>query len=72
MVFLGIGADLYTLAEDAYGPPNENNSCYDHPDYKKYQGLQNISPCQYGKIGVIVDGDRLLTSYICRGSRVHL
>ncbi|EDS42901.1 epithelial membrane protein [Culex quinquefasciatus] len=44
----GIGADLYTLAEDAYGPPNENNSCYDHPDYKKYQGLQNISPCQYG------------------------
>lgn len=44
----GIGADLYTLAEDAYGPPNENNSCYDHSDYKKYQGLQNISPCQYG------------------------
>uniref|UniRef100_A0A182YT14 Uncharacterized protein n=1 Tax=Anopheles stephensi TaxID=30069 RepID=A0A182YT14_ANOST len=44
----GISADLYTLAEDAYGPPNENNSCFDHDHYKKYYGLQNISPCQYG------------------------
>uniref|UniRef100_A0A182XMQ8 Scavenger receptor class B n=1 Tax=Anopheles quadriannulatus TaxID=34691 RepID=A0A182XMQ8_ANOQN len=44
----GISADLYTLAEDAYGPPNENNSCFDHSHYKKYYGLQNISPCQYG------------------------
>uniref|UniRef100_A0A182NIC7 Scavenger receptor class B n=1 Tax=Anopheles dirus TaxID=7168 RepID=A0A182NIC7_9DIPT len=44
----GITADLYTLADDAYGPPNENNSCFDHSHYKKYYGLQNISPCQYG------------------------
>uniref|UniRef100_A0A182J2E2 Scavenger receptor class B n=1 Tax=Anopheles atroparvus TaxID=41427 RepID=A0A182J2E2_ANOAO len=44
----GIAADLYTLAEDAYGPPNENNTCFDHSEYKKYYGLQNISPCQYG------------------------
>ncbi|XP_019931364.2 scavenger receptor class B member 1 [Aedes albopictus] len=44
----GIPADLYTLAEDSYGPPNGNNSCFDHTDYKPYRGLQNISPCQYG------------------------
>ncbi|XP_058057125.1 lysosome membrane protein 2 [Anopheles bellator] len=44
----GIGADLYTIADDAYGPPNENNSCYDHVYYQKRRGLQNISPCQYG------------------------
>ncbi|XP_055601457.1 scavenger receptor class B member 1 [Uranotaenia lowii] len=44
----GISADLYTLAEDAYGPANENNTCYDDKHYKRYQGLQNISPCQYG------------------------
>ncbi|XP_053667228.1 lysosome membrane protein 2 [Anopheles marshallii] len=44
----GISADLYTLSEDAYGPPNKNNSCFDHSNYQKYYGLQNISPCQYG------------------------
>ncbi|XP_058827375.1 scavenger receptor class B member 1 [Topomyia yanbarensis] len=44
----GISADLYTLAANAYGPNNKNNTCFDHPDYKRYQGLQNISPCQYG------------------------
>ncbi|XP_049545716.1 lysosome membrane protein 2 [Anopheles darlingi] len=44
----GIGADLYTIAEDAYGPPNKNNSCYDHVYYQSRRGLQNISPCQYG------------------------
>ncbi|XP_035788482.1 lysosome membrane protein 2-like [Anopheles albimanus] len=44
----GIGADLYTIADDAYGPPNENNSCYDHVYYESRRGLQNISPCQYG------------------------
>ena len=46
---LGINADLYTLADDAYGYQNGNNSCFEDQDYKhNYVGLQNISPCQYG------------------------
>lgn len=27
---------------------NANNSCYDSYDYKAIDGLQNISPCQFG------------------------
>lgn len=46
---LGINTDLYILRRDAYGSvSNGNNSCYDSYDYKAIDGLQNISPCQYG------------------------
>lgn len=39
------------LPENAYGDAknNKNNSCYDIDGYDAIKGLQNISPCQYGK-----------------------
>lgn len=47
----GIDADLYELPDNVYGDSlnNENNTCYDTNDYRAIKGLQNISPCQYGK-----------------------
>ncbi|CAO1331993.1 unnamed protein product [Diamesa tonsa] len=44
----GINADLYLLPEDVYGSGNPDNKCYNDNDYVAQQGLQNISPCQYG------------------------
>lgn len=31
------------------GASNPNNSCYDDRYYSAVKGLQNISPCQFGK-----------------------
>lgn len=45
----GINADLYLLPEDVYGSGNPDNKCYNDNDYVAQQGLQNISPCQYGE-----------------------
>jgi hypothetical protein len=40
---------LYTLPRDVYGGDNKDNECFNEGDYKAEDGLQNISPCQYGK-----------------------
>jgi hypothetical protein len=45
---LGIDADLYMLPRDAYGGSNKDNQCFNEDDYEAEDGLQNISPCQYG------------------------
>ncbi|XP_020814473.1 lysosome membrane protein 2-like isoform X1 [Drosophila serrata] len=46
----GIAADLFRLPNNSYGDSahNPENKCYDSNDYEAVQGLQNISPCQYG------------------------
>ncbi|CAG9800444.1 unnamed protein product [Chironomus riparius] len=44
----GISADLYQLPRDAYGGSNKDNMCFNEEDYAAEDGLQNISPCQYG------------------------
>ncbi|XP_016934979.2 lysosome membrane protein 2 isoform X1 [Drosophila suzukii] len=46
----GIAADLFRLPNNSYGDSahNPENKCYDSSDYEPIQGLQNISPCQYG------------------------
>lgn len=46
----GIDADLYTLPRDVYGGTNKDNECYNEDNYRAEDGLQNISPCQYGKL----------------------
>lgn len=48
-IFSGINADLYMLPRDAYGGSNKDNQCFNEEDYAAEDGLQNISPCQYGK-----------------------
>ena len=37
------------LPRDAYGGSNKDNQCFNEEDYAAEDGLQNISPCQYGK-----------------------
>jgi hypothetical protein len=37
------------LPRDAYGGSNSDNQCFNDEDYAAEDGLQNISPCQYGK-----------------------
>lgn len=49
-LFEGIDADLYTLPRDVYGGSNKDNECYNEDNYRAEDGLQNISPCQYGKL----------------------
>ncbi|KMY96985.1 lysosome membrane protein 2 isoform X1 [Drosophila simulans] len=46
----GIAADLFRLPNNSYGDSahNPENKCYDTSEYEPIQGLQNISPCQYG------------------------
>ncbi|KAG5678168.1 hypothetical protein PVAND_007861 [Polypedilum vanderplanki] len=44
----GIDADLYMLPRDAFGGSNKDNQCFNEDDYEAEDGLQNISPCQYG------------------------
>ncbi|XP_070136346.1 scavenger receptor class B member 1 isoform X3 [Drosophila bipectinata] len=46
----GISADLFRLPNNSYGDAahNPENRCYDTSEYEAIQGLQNISPCQYG------------------------
>lgn len=44
----GIDADLYLLPRDVFGGENKDNECYNEANYKAEDGLQNISPCQYG------------------------
>ncbi|KAH8345862.1 hypothetical protein KR067_007776 [Drosophila pandora] len=46
----GIAADLFRLPNNSYGDAahNPENRCYDTSEYEAIQGLQNISPCQYG------------------------
>lgn len=39
---------MYTLAEDAYGGNKTENQCFNEDGNQTIQGLQNISPCQYG------------------------
>lgn len=46
---LGIDADLYELPKDAYGGKKAENQCFNEDDYTAEDGLQNISPCQYGE-----------------------
>ena len=46
---IGINADLYMLPRNAYGGSNKDNQCFNEEDYVAEDGLQNISPCQYGK-----------------------
>lgn len=45
----GIDADLYELPKDAYGGKKKENQCFNDDEYEAENGLQNISPCQYGK-----------------------
>ncbi|CRL06895.1 CLUMA_CG019504, isoform A [Clunio marinus] len=44
----GIDADLYLLPRDIFGGKNKDNQCFNEDDYVAEDGLQNISPCQYG------------------------
>lgn len=50
--WIGINADLFVLPKDVYGGDNEDHQCFNEglERYKAEDGLQNISPCQYGKI----------------------
>lgn len=47
----GIDVDYYELPENAYGDSENNplNECFDDFYYAPAKGLQNISPCQFGK-----------------------
>jgi hypothetical protein len=47
-ITIGIDADLYMLPKDSYGGTNKDNQCFNEDDYDAEDGLQNISPCQYG------------------------
>lgn len=46
----GINADLFVLPKNVFGGDNEENQCFNEGNdkYKAEDGLQNISPCQYG------------------------
>lgn len=46
----GIDADLYLLPSDVFGGENKENQCFNDDSYKADHGLQNISPCQFGKL----------------------
>jgi hypothetical protein len=63
---------LYLLPEDAYGSGNKENECYDAPDYKAVKGLQNISPCQYGKLICYKAQIALTLEIYSRGSCLHI
>lgn len=47
---LGIDADLYVLPKDSFGGKKKENQCFNADDYTADDGLQNISPCQYGEL----------------------
>jgi hypothetical protein len=46
----GIDADLYLLPRDVFGGKNKDNECFNEENYAAEDGLQNISPCQYGEL----------------------